>query len=253
MALDFGDLLGEGPYKKREDWQLRAQEDLRQKLEGKTAWPYQTFRSVLIYLGLTGGHVPATATPNEIDLGPLGQTMSKMMAATNADGNERAVNYYAGLTTGKLIETPIKVGGKDHVNAYIPPDLKTDAKQKRVLGAHSHPSGVEGTIAETLAGADIGGFLKKENVAEVVVFNKGILMAVKTTVTPDNGNPQKIDKGIKDTQQELQQQYHLYRLSRISYGANLSKWLALENGLSLYFGKLGQPLKKVDLSLVVDL
>lgn len=253
MALDFGDLLGEGPYKKQEDWQLRAQEDLRQKLEGKTEWPYQTFRSVLIYLGLTGGHVPASVTPKEIDLDKIGQTMKGMMTATNADGNERAVNYDAGQTTAKLFETPIRIGGKDNVNLYIPPDLKVDPKQKKVLVAHSHPSGVEGTIAETLAGTDMSGFLKRENVAEAVIFGESILMAIKTTVTPDNRNPENIDKTIHDTEQELRQQRSLSKLSKISYGANFSKWLAIQFGLSLYFGKIGQPLKKVDLSRVVDL
>lgn len=215
----------ENPYYKTE-----ISDAERKALEQLTApknWDFERFKVVLLFLSTLkpGNSIVSHNRPDSIHLQGWNKLLSDLDEKSQATKHEHARVVFADIEKKSLVAGRIAEGTLTSVLLDPQPQPGRERLQRRIATLHTHPQGTAGFSEQ-----DYFSFLtdKLEQVMVLSFGPKNILLAFKTSSTPNNLEPDSVKKRIAETSSEL------YKPGSMPSHIAFNKTVCAEFGLTLY-------------------
>ena len=232
MYRDKGDL---GPYRPRQIHPRDQQ--ILDELTRPRIWNWQRFRQVLIDLSILGpgNYVPSPNRPESISLQGLGQTVAELQSLSEAKGRETSKVVFGDRERKALVVSgKTAIGSESQVVLAIETEVGREKVQQRAVTIHTHP------IVDTANGLSDVDYLTfisdPEQIAMIMAYEGGIIMALKTTVTPNAMRQEDVSRRLADIRHDYFDQSGSSPLLKV---VELNKAICAEFGLTLYTAPKG--------------
>jgi hypothetical protein len=196
------------------------------------SWDYGQFKRAISTIGVLGEGVsiPAYNRPDTIHLQGWREVIDDLLERQKQDGNEYArvvfVDYQKAST---FFSDKITRGNK--ASARLNFDKPVSRPHSNPIGSiHVHPIG---NMAEHgLSDTDYLTFISdKRQQVMAIVYGKSIMLAMKTSATPNNPDQEFLQKEIKLLRKEFFDDSQKHVIERT---INLNKQICMQFGLTLY-------------------
>jgi len=213
----------------REDSEKRIQQ-----YSESSIWKWQEFTEILtnlVYIA-ENKYIPAANIPKIIYIDGLIPIITNLIRISKGHNKvEISRSIFVDRERFCLIQSGrTKIGQDTSVNPDFTTEMGRDYYQTPIITIHIHPL-LQGSFHFSYV--DYISFLSVPKIFVMIVSNsEDIMMAIKTSATPTNTDPESIKKHIISTKDDISRIWN--RLGIPQYELNLNKTICMEFGLILY-------------------
>lgn len=203
-------------------------------------WDFAQFRKVLVALSMSGegNYVPAANRPDSIHIQNLSPYFEDLIKRSTSSGLEYSRTILTDVLRKALIVSGrVTQGTRYNCTADWTPEAGRERYQKRTASIHVHPSRNLDTTTETAAHgfsqADYTNFFyDPQQLVMIIAFGRrSLLMALKTSSSPNSISIESIERRIKSCADDFLQDPSLPLLIKV---VNFNKAVCTEFGSTLY-------------------
>jgi hypothetical protein len=195
-------------------------------------WDYDRFKKAISAIGVlgVGVSIPAYNRPDTIHLQGWRVIIDDLLARQKSDGNEYARAVFVDYAKGSTFFSD-KITRGNRTSAKLNFEKPVSRPHSNPIGSiHVHPVGL--TTEHGLSDTDYHTFLS-DNRQQVmaIAFGKNIMLALKTSATPNNPDQVFLKREIEQITSEFLYNSKDYAMLAV---VNLNKQICLQFGLTLY-------------------
>ncbi len=202
------------------------------ELTSPRVWEWSRFREIIIDLSIlgAGNFVPAINRPDTIQLKGLWKTIADLQVLSEEKGKETSKVIFADRERRCLvISGQTAIGTQVSVTLTAKTEPGREQQQQRVVTIHTHPNGA---ASNGLSDTDYLTFIgDPKQIAMIVTYEGGLIMPLKTTVTPNTMAKNDIVRRLADLRCDFFDRPNKQPMLKV---ADLNKAVCVEFGLTLY-------------------
>jgi hypothetical protein len=211
-------------------------EKVLEQITAPKNWGYERFKQVMVALASVhpGVSVPAPNRPESIHVQNIRKHIDDLTDKTVATGHEHSRVIFGdkeqnAFVLGKVVEGTDRTVGLDTT-----PQQGKETQQRMIASIHTHPTNVQGGMAHGFSDGDYNDFLTnpKEQAMFITFGKDNILMALKTSVTPNNLTRERIKQQVKETYDDVMAA-NPNKAINMKF-VDFNKAVCMELGLTLY-------------------
>lgn len=199
-------------------------------------WDYAQFRQVLIALGVVGNgySIPASNRPDSIHLQGWRQDLDDIVQRTGSIHKEHGKTVFVDTQKKSLIMGLLIIGDERQILLDPMPQPGREGVQKAIALLHTH-TGVGDNLfmANGFSDADYVALISNPELQALLVGfgDRNLMMALKTSVTPNNLSQESIERRVRSTREDFIDESKNHPLVAV---AEFNKAVCSEFGLVLY-------------------